>query len=163
MSEEMVFSVIRNPTARIMDPLTVEKGYPVYQFRRGDITVVCGFKDPSNPHVFFMYVHSMDETSKVNTNAGTAKGPGSGSKVPKSIQQLKGWLMAQGCNLVNASNGGITKVYYHGAFVMNLHSTVHTQGGANIANKFSDAKRKMAIFKAMESLKNSATKEEEPE
>ena len=142
--QELLKDVVRYPTTREKDPHANEVGYPIYRFRRGDITVVCGFKDPEHPHILHVFLHTPDEPDNTPAKAG-----GAGSKTPATLTQLRGWLSKEGCRLEWTGKG--QRVYYSDIFIGTIHGTYGLQ--TSIKNDYSRLRKKIAGIKAQESLR----------
>jgi hypothetical protein len=129
---DLIKDVVRFPTDTSRDPRSLEVGYNIYRFRRGDITVVVGFRDVVNPKILYVYLHDPEDHTR---GKGTQSGGGLPSKTPTSVTDLQTWLRNQGCVMSWESNAGALKVSWHGHFVGNLHLTTHTQG-ASLKNRY---------------------------
>jgi len=139
--------VVRAPGEIKVDPSSEEKGYRVLQFRRGDITVVVGLRDPEHPSVLHVWLHGVEEGDQHHT--GKSPGyAGGGGKKPKSPQQLRGWLQSEGCTL--AHNGrGHYNVYWRNVLLGGVGSTMKTQA---VLNDYSFIRRRLAAERAKASL-----------
>jgi len=144
--KELLEDVVRAPESIHVDPSSEEKGYKVLQFRRGDISVVVGLRDPESPSVLHVWLHGVEEGDQHQGKAaGFASG---GGKNPKSPQQLRGWLQAQGCRL--AHNGrGHYNVYWNDILLGSVGSTVKAQA---VLNDYSFMRRRLAAERAKASL-----------
>lgn len=137
--------VVRYPESREKDPHGAEVGYPIYRFRRGDITVVVGFRDLDEPHILHVWLHTPDDDNAQGTKGG-AGGPA--TKTPHSVSQLRGWLMKEGCRLEYKGSG--QRITYDGIFVGTLHLTPSDNRG--IKNSYTHLRNKLAAIKAKQRL-----------
>jgi len=145
--KDLLMDVVRAPGEIHLDPSSEDKGYKVLQFRRGDITVVVGLRDPKYPTVMHVWLHGVEEGDQhhVGKSPGYA---GGGGKNPKSPQQLRGWLQSQGCSL--AFNGrGHYNVYWNDVLLGGIGSTQKAQA---VLNDYTFMKRRLASERAKASL-----------
>jgi len=145
--KELLEDVVRAPGEITTDPSSDEKGYKVLQFRRGDITVVVGLRDPEFPSVLHVWLHGVEEGDQhhVGKNPGYA---GGGGKNPKSPQQLRGWLQSEGCSLVHNGRGHYN-VYWRDILLGGIGSTMKAQA---VLNDYSFMRRRLAAERAKASL-----------
>jgi hypothetical protein len=141
---ELIKDVVKHPTDRSRDERSVEVGYNIWRFRRGDITVVVGFKDIENPMILFIYLHDPEDHTRGSSGSRTSGGPA--TKDPTSVRALQTWLQNQGCTIDwDRKSGGMT-VSWKGDFVGNLHLTPHTSG-ASLKNQFHHFRRVLTRMK----------------
>jgi hypothetical protein len=147
---DLLLDVVKSPESIKLDPSSADKGYKVLQFRRGDISVVVGLRDPEHPTVIHVWLHGVEEGVDHSVRTGKATGWGSGgaSKTPKSPQQLRGWLQSEGCTL--AHNGrGHYNVYWNDVLLGGIGSTMQAQA---VMNDYSFIRRRLATERARASL-----------
>lgn len=148
--QDLIIDVVRHPTESYRDPKSMEVGYNIYRFRRGDITVVVGFRDMENPKIIYIYLHDPEEHRK--TAKGSRTGAGSGSKTPTTMNGLQTWLRNQGCVLSWEHKSGVMTVTWRGIYVGNLHSTP-SGGNRSLKNMYHRLSRNLQRVKTEESLR----------
>ena len=142
--EELLKDVVRHPTDRHRDERSSEVGYNIWHFRRGDITVVVGFKEIENPLILYVYLHDPEDHTRGSSGSRTSGGPA--TKDPTTVRALQTWLRDQGCVIGwDRKTGGMT-VSWKDTFVGTLHMTPHTQG-ASLKNSFHHFRRVLARMK----------------
>jgi len=145
--KELLVDVVRAPEEITPDASSGEKGYKVLQFRRGDITVVVGLRDPEHPTVMHVWLHGVEEGDQHHTSKSPGYA-GGGGKNPKSPQQLRGWLQSEGCTL--AHNGrGHYNVYWNDVLLGGVGSTMKAQA---VLNDYMFMRRRLAAERAKASL-----------
>lgn len=93
---EDVESVVKDRrSSQEVDPRTAEVGYPVRRFRRGDVTVVVGYRD-SEPTILFVHVHGR---SHKHLAVRRADGRANASRAPKTWMQLRSRVVASGLRI----------------------------------------------------------------
>jgi hypothetical protein len=147
---DLIKDVVRFPSDTERDPRSLEVGYSIYRFRRGDITAVVGFRDTQNPRIIYVYLHDPEDHTR---GKGTKAGGGLPSKTPTSTSELQAWLRNQGCTITWERRSGAMKVTWHGEFVGNLHMTVHAQGNA-LKNQYHWFRKRVARVRTESRLRN---------
>lgn len=153
--QELLKDVVRYPTSREKDPHSNDVGYPIYRFRRGDITVTCGFRDPEHPHILHVVLHTPEDNE---SHFGNAPGGSGVSKTPTSLTQVRGWLQRQGCKLEMTNTG--QRVTYNEVFIGVLHQTM--KNPRQYMNFYTRAKNKIAAIKAQDALRQDVMDREMP-
>lgn len=102
LDTELTEAVLRNPESVEVRPESfhTNKRYPVLGFKRGDVQVILGMRDPVHPCIIAVYVASRLEADehRVNHHGGGAGGK-SETGLPKTAGQLRSRLEAAGCDL----------------------------------------------------------------
>lgn len=81
----VVEAAIDNPTSDEPDPTSADRGYPVRRYRRGDVQVTVGYRDPREPLI--MYVHLCTPGDHY-IRPGRSGGRVGGRSAPKTTQEL---------------------------------------------------------------------------
>lgn len=151
---DLIKDVVRFPDDTSRDPRSMEVGYNIYRFRRGDITVCVGFRDPENPRIIYVYLHDPEDHTR---GKGTRAGGGLPSKTPGSTQEMQAWLRKAGCKLEWDRRSATMKVTWEGHYVGRLHLTVHQQGNA-LKNQFHHFRKRLTSVKTETRLRDDIEK-----
>lgn len=149
--KDLLEDVVRDPDSVGIDPSSEGRDYKVLRFRRGDITVVVGLRDPDAPSVIHVWLHYPEEDFTVPMGKISKPGSGGGERVPTNERQLKGYLMGQGCSLKPAGSGHIA-VFWGETRIGTIPSTGHTNGEA-IKGYYSTLRKRLFSLRAQESLR----------
>lgn len=87
-----VEDVADHPTTISVNALSVSKGYPVEDRRRGDVTVVVGLRE-EQPSILYVRVHLPIHTT---SGLGSQQPSGSGSELPRTMRGLRSKIVAEG-------------------------------------------------------------------
>lgn len=128
MDAWMVEDVVRAPTTVELDPHSNEVGYPVRRMRRGDITVVVGFRDPEDPTILFIHLDTPDNHTGSGGSIGGRAGAGLG--VPGSVAEMLRALEGLGLQI---RYGKHYQVYDGDIFVTHLASTPRDRNSVKAA------------------------------
>lgn len=137
--KDIVIDVLRRPEEKTLDPSSEERGYPVYRFRRGDVTVVLGAKY-SVLTILYVYLHTPEDGTRQHKSIGGAVG--SGGKAPTSERQLVGWIKANGMTI--RMGGKHRQVYYGDVYLGSISSTAHAR---TYVNEYQKIRRRYAAEK----------------
>lgn len=85
-----------------IDPYTAEAGYPVVRYTRGDVTVVVGFRERTDPTVIYLRVQSKDD-DRGNTGGPSSGGKAHDSRAPRSLRELQRRCVMAGLKIQRGS------------------------------------------------------------
>jgi len=101
-------SIILHDRKPVLDPHSTEAGHPIIRFKRGDVTVVVGFRDPKNPKVLSVFVTKPKEPQ---FKQRTATSSGQGSSLPTSVRELKIRMINFGYRLKMGHGGHLSVIH----------------------------------------------------
>lgn len=88
---EIVEAAASNPTTVSTNELSVTKGYPVEDRRRGDVTAVVGLRE-EEPSILYVRIHLPIPAPRLATTSGT----GGGSDLPRTMKGFRSRIREEG-------------------------------------------------------------------
>jgi len=117
LDTEDVETIVRNRSNPVRDPHSNDVDHEIIRYTAGDVVAVVGFKDPE-PKILSVWINMPDDVRR----AGTTKGGGPGTNLPRTIRDLKKRILARGYKI--KMGGSHEKVYSEdGTFITTIPAT----------------------------------------
>lgn len=100
LDREIVEAAARYPQMQRRDPYSEKVGHTVMNYRRGDIIVTVGFRDPQKPTILHVRLVSND----MHERGGSRTPGGAGATGPTSIRELKRRAVEMGYKVIAGTN-----------------------------------------------------------
>lgn len=123
LDQRLVEDVVRKPDHIERDPHEAEVGYPVRRLRRGDITVVVGFREPDRPTILFVRLNHPGERVVAQRGAGTGSGS---APAPSTLHEILRQATARGYEV---RYGKHVHLHRNGKLAMSLSATPSDRNG----------------------------------